>query len=52
MTIFVLFTYNEISYEVELLRKVTEHGMMFVPYGYQVNKKGLAQNASIYIFLF
>ncbi|ELV5261008.1 hypothetical protein SHC42_004464, partial [Salmonella enterica subsp. enterica serovar Uganda] len=34
------FTYNEISYEVELLRKVTEHGMMFVPYGYQVNKKG------------
>ncbi len=34
------FTYNEISYEVELLRKVTEHGIMFVPYGYQVNKKG------------
>ncbi|WP_237142207.1 hypothetical protein [Salmonella enterica] len=36
----LFFTYNETSYEVELLRKVTEHGIMFVPYGYQVNKKG------------
>ncbi|EAN7744048.1 hypothetical protein EOF34_21005, partial [Salmonella enterica] len=34
------FTYNEISYEVELLRKVTDHGIIFVPYGYQINKKG------------
>lgn len=36
----LFFTYDEISYEVELLRKVTDHGIMFVPYGYQVNKKG------------
>lgn len=40
MTIFYFFfTYNEISYEVELLRKVTDHGIIFVPYGYQINKK-------------
>ncbi|EIZ8586945.1 hypothetical protein MQY53_004567 [Salmonella enterica subsp. enterica] len=34
------FSYNEKAYEVKLLRKATKYGLIFVPYGYKVNKKG------------
>lgn len=34
------FYYNGEEYEVELLRKMTKYGLMFMPFEYHMNKKG------------